>query len=68
MDKEKTEIDKFLKQNKNKKVVIIQGLGFVGSAMLTAVASAKDKKGSPLYAVMGVDLPGEKIGLENKDD
>ena len=37
--------------------VCIQGLGFVGSAMGVAVASALDSKGEPLYEVIGVDLP-----------
>lgn len=50
-------IDRFIKKNKDKKVVAVQGLGFVGSAMLTAVAAAKSKDGRPLYAVIGVDLP-----------
>jgi len=59
MNKKETKITTFLKQNKNKKIVAIQGLGFVGSAMLTAVAGAKNKKGKSLYAVIGVDLPGE---------
>jgi len=37
--------------------VCIQGLGFVGSAMAVAVASARDASGCPLYNVTGVDLP-----------
>lgn len=40
-----------------KKTVCVQGLGFVGSAMATAVALAEDGEGSPLYDVIGVDLP-----------
>lgn len=39
--------------------VCIQGLGFVGSAMAVAVASATDNEGHPLYDVWGVDLPTE---------
>lgn len=50
-------INEFIDKNDHRKVVVIQGLGFVGSAMLTAVASATDKDGSHLYAVIGVDLP-----------
>lgn len=42
-----------------KKTVCIQGLGFVGSAMATAVAMAKNTDGSPMYDVIGVDLPNE---------
>lgn len=53
----KDEIDNFIKKNNCEKNVIIQGLGFVGSAMLTAVSSAKNKQGNPKYAVIGVDLP-----------
>ena len=37
-------------------VVCIQGLGFVGSAMATAVANARDEAGAPLFNVIGVDL------------
>ncbi len=37
--------------------VCIQGLGFVGAAMATAVASAKDEAGQPYFDVIGVDLP-----------
>ena len=62
-------INKFIEQNKSRKTVVIQGMGFVGTAMLTAVASAKGKAETPLYAVMGIDLPTEsaywKIGMIN---
>ncbi len=37
-------------------VIAVQGLGFVGAAMATAVASAVDSDGSPRYRVIGVDL------------
>lgn len=43
----------------DRKVVCIQGLGFVGAAMALAVANAKDAKGQPLYNVIGVDVPNE---------
>ena len=36
--------------------VCIQGLGFVGAAMATAVAKACDPTGTPMYQVVGVDL------------
>ena len=39
--------------------VCIQGLGFVGSAMAAAVASAKDQKGNFAYDVIGVELPSK---------
>lgn len=42
-----------------RKLVCIQGLGFVGSAMATAVALAKDIYGNPCFDVVGVDLPNE---------
>ena len=38
------------------KKVFVQGLGFVGSAMLTAVAQSKNQNGDPNYRVVGVDL------------
>tara|TARA_Y100001937_G_scaffold128680_1_gene206691 strand:+ start:20532 stop:21980 length:1449 start_codon:yes stop_codon:yes gene_type:complete len=41
-------------------VVCIQGLGFVGSAMAVAVASASDSNGQPLFNVVGVDLPNAR--------
>jgi UDP-N-acetyl-D-glucosamine dehydrogenase len=49
-----------------KKTVCIQGLGFVGSAMATAVAMAKNTNGSPMYDVIGVDLPNE-MGMTRVD-
>ena len=52
------------------KVVAIQGLGFVGSAMAAAVASARDSEDGPLYKVIGVDLNDAvnawKIGRTNE--
>ena len=45
------------------KRVFVQGLGFVGSAMATAIAIPKDNKGDPLYFVTGVDLPN-KVGRQ----
>ena len=44
-------------------LVCIQGLGFVGAAMAIAVANAKDKKGEPIYNVIGIELPNEQ-GIE----
>jgi nucleotide sugar dehydrogenase len=37
--------------------VSVQGLGIVGAAMAAAVAEARDNDGSPLYQVVGVELP-----------
>ncbi|MCR5356251.1 MAG: nucleotide sugar dehydrogenase [Lachnospiraceae bacterium] len=44
----------------DRKVVCIQGLGFVGSAMSAAVSSAKGSDGKPLYNVVGIDVPNEE--------
>lgn len=43
----------------NRPLVCIQGLGFVGAAMATAVANAVDENGVPYYNVIGVDLPND---------
>jgi UDP-N-acetyl-D-glucosamine dehydrogenase len=42
-----------------RKIVCVQGLGFVGAAMALAIASAKDNSGELLYNVIGVDIPNE---------
>ena len=42
---------------KGKKVVVVQGLGFVGAAVAAVIASALDKHGEPAWFVIGVDLP-----------
>lgn len=41
-------------------IVCVQGLGFVGAAMAIAVASARDRNGSPVFDVIGVDLPNSE--------
>ena len=46
-----------LQQSRGRKIVLVQGLGFVGSAVAAVVASARDLAGQPLYHVVGVDLP-----------
>lgn len=48
-------IDKFLSNNKGKKVIVIQGLGFVGAVMSLVCANAISEE----YAVIGVDLANE---------
>jgi len=57
-------IKNFLKKNKGKQVVVVLGLGFVGSAMALVVANSSSE-----YAVIGIDLPTEssywKIGSIN---
>ena len=46
-------IDEFLDLNKDKEVVVVQGLGFVGAVMSIVCANALTKE----YAVIGIDLP-----------
>ena len=50
---ERKKIDDFLELNSKKQVVVVQGLGFVGSVMSLVCANALYKE----YAVIGVDLP-----------
>lgn len=45
------ELKKFIKKNKNKEVVVVQGLGFVGAVMSIVVSNSNKKN----YAVVGVD-------------
>ena len=45
--------------------VCVVGLGFVGSAMATAIAVACDKK-KPIYTVVGLDLANEQ-GIKKVD-
>ncbi|MBL7739719.1 MAG: nucleotide sugar dehydrogenase [Chitinophagaceae bacterium] len=49
---DKTAIDAFVAQHPGKKVVVVQGLGFVGSVMALVVANALTEE----YAVIGIDL------------
>ena len=48
-------IDQFLSLHPDKKVVVIQGLGFVGAVMSIVCANALNEE----YAVIGVDLANE---------
>ena len=48
------------------KNIIVQGLGFVGSAMATAIASKLDEKKKPVFQVIGIDKSSD-IGLERID-
>lgn len=52
---DKKGIDEFLSHHPGKKVVVVQGLGFVGSVMGLVVANALTEE----YAVIGIDLPNE---------
>ncbi|MBO6649886.1 MAG: hypothetical protein JJ927_02565, partial [Balneola sp.] len=53
---EQKNIDAFLAANSDKKVVVVQGLGFVGAVMSIVVANSDANE----YAVIGVDLPNRK--------
>lgn len=44
-------------RKQGRQIVVVQGLGFVGSAVAAVIASAKDEAELPLYFVIGVDLP-----------
>ena len=46
------EFKEFLKVNKNKKIVGVQGLGFVGAIMSLVLTNCTDEN----YAVIGVDI------------
>ncbi|MEI9806570.1 MAG: nucleotide sugar dehydrogenase [Bacteroidota bacterium] len=50
---DKAGIDAFTALHPGKKVVVVQGLGFVGSVMALVVANALTEE----YAVIGIDLP-----------
>jgi len=55
IESQKEKIDSFLSRNSGKEVIVVQGLGFVGSVMSLVCANALSKE----YAVIGVDLPNE---------
>ena len=48
-------IEEFLLNNQGKKVIVVQGLGFVGAVMSLVCANALTEE----YAVIGVDLANE---------
>jgi len=52
---DKKNIQAFLDINPGKKIIVIQGLGFVGAVMSVVCANALTEE----YAVIGVDLPSE---------
>tara|TARA_Y100000768_G_C23987627_1_gene689945 strand:- start:3870 stop:5249 length:1380 start_codon:yes stop_codon:yes gene_type:complete len=53
--------DEFLKTNKNKKIVGVQGLGFVGAIMSLVLTNCKKEE----YAVIGVDINEDIIDSLN---
>ena len=48
-------IDLFLDQHTDKKIVVVQGLGFVGAVMSLVCANSLEED----YAVIGIDMPSE---------
>lgn len=52
---DKKNIQDFVNRNQNKKIIVVQGLGFVGAVMSLVCANAISEE----YAVIGVDLPNE---------
>ena len=54
------DLKNFLEINKNKEVVVVQGLGFVGAVMSLVVSNTEKKD----YAVIGIDLK-KNIGIIN---
>ena len=57
---EAARIEDFVNNGNKRKTVVIQGLGFVGSAMAAALSGAKDKNSDLIFNVLGVDLPDAK--------
>jgi UDP-N-acetyl-D-glucosamine dehydrogenase len=49
------EIKKFILNHSDKKIIVVQGLGFVGAVMALVCANSITEE----YAVIGVDLPNE---------
>jgi len=54
---EDKKIDNFIG---DRKTVVVQGLGVVGSAMVAALTQARDAKDAIIYNVIGVDLSNER--------
>ena len=59
MDATAAILSNLLSDRHGRKIVCVQGLGFVGAANAIAIATARDGAGNPLYNVIGVDLPTE---------
>ncbi|WP_016758097.1 MULTISPECIES: nucleotide sugar dehydrogenase [Leptospira] len=45
---------------KNRSVICVQGLGFVGAAMAVAISQARSESGDLAFNVLGVDLPNQQ--------
>ena len=52
-----SEFADIVRRAEGRRVVVVQGLGFVGSAVAAVIAAARDSNGEPIYFVIGVDLP-----------
>lgn len=63
-DLEAQTVDNFVSLNSSRKTIAVQGVGFVGAAMLVALARAKDNNGDLLYNVIGVDLESNSDKLD----
>ncbi len=50
---DRSNIDVFLEKNSEKKIIVVQGLGFVGAVMSIVCANSNNNN----YAVIGIDLP-----------
>ena len=57
----RAQIQNFIEINSNKKIVVVQGLGFVGAVMSLVVCNSDEDE----YAVIGVDLESNKHVIES---
>lgn len=50
-------IEHFIRQQRelSREIIVVQGIGFVGTAMIAALCKACDTTGKPLFGVIGVD-------------
>ena len=56
VDSDKSGLDNFIEINESKRLVVVQGLGFVGTVMSLVVANSDQGE----YAVIGVDQATEE--------
>ena len=56
---EKVNIDTFINYNRKKKIVVVQGLGFVGAVMAIVVANSANNE----YAVIGIEFANKDSQL-----
>ena len=73
-DTEFTRIEKLVSgaQKSGQEIVVVMGIGFVGSVMAAIVADTVDKNSNPSKFVIGLDLPTKesywKISMINNAD